>query len=421
MHHQRLRPCPSPPLFAFLCGRLGEYGRLGHGNEHNLSRPTLVESLVGERITQIAAGQAHSVAVSWMGEASTWGWGFGFVLGHGDELDRLEPTKLSIPPDRGEPNVGRPAIAGAGMVGGGGGGGSGGGRAEVVGARGRRVVAVDDRVACATAGKQCTVLGTRRGRVLLTGLMHVCGDEGRCIRSAISTALSEFGRVARGCWRVQCSPSLGRHSNLETMLVIDSAGQAHELNEIEIEIDSSRGQRRLKRQRVPSGGNFGSCGGSSRGGAGTEPDPVEMAPWMTPPLRQLRVAPPFAKVSSVLVSPAIKDSCLSWAVNGSLGRCNGEVYVAVASDGYLLSSARTGEAPSKLQRGTADGLLHASVWVDDCGENARALLLVDGGASVVTHGSGRTGHVSSRGAGECFVTLSACCGCCCCHVRFCCL
>lgn len=51
---------------------------------------------MGERIVQVAAGCALSVAVTWGGHAYTWGWGFGGMLGHGDEENRLLPTRVSF-------------------------------------------------------------------------------------------------------------------------------------------------------------------------------------------------------------------------------------------------------------------------------------------------------------------------------------
>eukprot|EP00752_Nemacystus_decipiens_P005974 g5396.t1 len=373
------------------CG-LGDYGRLGHGSEDSLSRPTLIESLVSERITQIAAGQAHSVAVSWKGEAFTWGWGFQHVLGHGDELDRLEPTRLSIPSASGEPAVGGSESAGAEA------GGSGG--AELVGARGSVGVAGGDRVTCAAAGRRCTMLGTRRGRVLATGLINNSGAaNGGHPREFYSALLSEVGRVNGGCWRVQCVPAFA--PGVESMLVIDSAGQAYELSATEE--GSLRGSRRWKQQRVASHRGCGrdgrSGGGVSSSGGGTAVDTASSFSTKPPP-RQLRVAPPFARCSSVLISPAVEGTRLSWAECGSQAHGNAEAYVAVASDGCLLSSPRprAGETVD-LQRGNDDGVVHASAWVDFRGDGAHGLLLVDGGASVITHGYGRTGHLGHGNPG----------------------
>lgn len=237
------------------------------------------------------------------------------------------------------------------------------------------------------------MLGTRCGKVLATGVVVSSNAaSGSPPRVFNSPSLSEFGRVDGGCWRVQCAPVLDQHA--EAILVIDSAGQAHELHGIDSA--SARGPHRRKKQRVASRGSCGSGGGSSSGGgiAETKPGPVERSSSMYLPPRQLRVAPPFAKCSSVLVSPAAEGTCLSWAENGSPGKGNDEAYVAVASDGCVLSSARArvGETV-ELQRGTGDGVVHASASFYG---GAYGLLLVDGGASLVTHGNGRTGHVSSE-------------------------
>ncbi|CAN0316880.1 unnamed protein product, partial [Hapterophycus canaliculatus] len=112
----------------------GEYGRLGHGNERDLSCPTLIPSLVGVRIRQVAAGRAHSMALSWSGEVYTWGWGFGHVLGLGDEKSRFEPTRPFIPPD-----------------------------------------ATVGRATCICAGTTSTVIGTSSGRILFCGKVYVGG------------------------------------------------------------------------------------------------------------------------------------------------------------------------------------------------------------------------------------------------------
>lgn len=51
---------------------------------------------MGKRIIQVAAGWAHSVAVSWAGDAYTWGWGLDGMLGHGDEVSRFLPTRVTL-------------------------------------------------------------------------------------------------------------------------------------------------------------------------------------------------------------------------------------------------------------------------------------------------------------------------------------
>lgn len=90
-----LIPLLSPR--SLLClGRLGEYGRLGHGNRLKSSRALLVKALLGSKIVQVAAGGAHSVAISWEGRLCTWGWGLHGKLGHGDGLDRLVPTWVDL-------------------------------------------------------------------------------------------------------------------------------------------------------------------------------------------------------------------------------------------------------------------------------------------------------------------------------------
>ncbi|CAG9466929.1 unnamed protein product [Pedinophyceae sp. YPF-701] len=56
--------------------------------------PTRVEGLKGERIVSVAAGMAHTVALSEKGEAFVWGSGNGARLGLGDCRSRLSPCRV---------------------------------------------------------------------------------------------------------------------------------------------------------------------------------------------------------------------------------------------------------------------------------------------------------------------------------------
>lgn len=195
----------------------GEYGRLGHGTDHTLTRPTLIEALAHERITQVAAGAAHSIAVSWDGDAFTWGWGFGGLLGHGDEASRFEPTRVSpltVPPEeevaagkgqggviRRTPSSGDPDVDEAGRV------------------------SVDtspvDHVTCAAAGTSSTVLGTRGGRILLAGKTSDLEVD----RSVAKRGFALFGRFPGGaaCRRVHHTVSMV--GGEDVVAAIDSAGR----------------------------------------------------------------------------------------------------------------------------------------------------------------------------------------------------
>jgi E3 ubiquitin-protein ligase HERC2 len=69
----------------------GEDGKLGHGNRLTLEKPKLVEALKSKRIREIACGSSHSAAISASGELYTWGLGEYGRLGHGDNNTQLKP------------------------------------------------------------------------------------------------------------------------------------------------------------------------------------------------------------------------------------------------------------------------------------------------------------------------------------------
>ncbi|XP_048005438.1 probable E3 ubiquitin-protein ligase HERC2 [Leguminivora glycinivorella] len=69
----------------------GEDGKLGHGNKQTLESPKLIESLAGERVISIACGSAHSACVTARGHLYTWGMGEYGRLGHGDDATQLSP------------------------------------------------------------------------------------------------------------------------------------------------------------------------------------------------------------------------------------------------------------------------------------------------------------------------------------------
>ena len=79
------------------CGR-GDDGQLGNGTGEHQRMPGpvqgLQEVLEGARVVMVAAGDRHSAASTSEGEVMTWGWGEYGRLGHGDEEDRSRPAKL---------------------------------------------------------------------------------------------------------------------------------------------------------------------------------------------------------------------------------------------------------------------------------------------------------------------------------------
>lgn len=73
----------------------GEDGKLGHGNRTTLDKPRLVEALRAKKIRDIACGSSHSAAISSQGELYTWGLGEYGRLGHGDNATQLKPKLVA--------------------------------------------------------------------------------------------------------------------------------------------------------------------------------------------------------------------------------------------------------------------------------------------------------------------------------------
>ena len=69
----------------------GDDGKLGHGNKTSCDRPRVIEALRGKDISFIACGGAHSAAITATGELYTWGKGRYGRLGHGDSEDQTRP------------------------------------------------------------------------------------------------------------------------------------------------------------------------------------------------------------------------------------------------------------------------------------------------------------------------------------------
>ncbi|KAI5642407.1 regulator of chromosome condensation (RCC1) repeat domain-containing protein [Phthorimaea operculella] len=72
----------------------GEDGKLGHGNRITLEIPRLIEALSGERVVGIACGSAHSACITARGHLYTWGMGEYGRLGHGDDNTQLLPRMV---------------------------------------------------------------------------------------------------------------------------------------------------------------------------------------------------------------------------------------------------------------------------------------------------------------------------------------
>ena len=75
----------------------GKYGRLGHGNERNLSSPKLVEVMVGKKCSSVACGGHHTLIIAEKGKVYSCGQGNNGQLGHCDTENRLKPTLIKAP------------------------------------------------------------------------------------------------------------------------------------------------------------------------------------------------------------------------------------------------------------------------------------------------------------------------------------
>jgi E3 ubiquitin-protein ligase HERC2 len=75
----------------------GANGRLGHGDELVQSAPRLIQTsgMVSRFVARIAAGGAHSAALTDGGAAWLWGCGDEGQLGHGDVTDAFVPKELT--------------------------------------------------------------------------------------------------------------------------------------------------------------------------------------------------------------------------------------------------------------------------------------------------------------------------------------
>ena len=74
----------------------GQYGQLGHGNREDQLAPRRVPAarFNRERVVMVAAGLAHTVALSEAGNVFTWGDSLSGQLGHGDKAGQLRPRQV---------------------------------------------------------------------------------------------------------------------------------------------------------------------------------------------------------------------------------------------------------------------------------------------------------------------------------------
>ncbi|XP_033111225.1 E3 ubiquitin-protein ligase HERC2-like [Anneissia japonica] len=72
----------------------GDDGKLGHFSRMNVDKPKLIDALKTKRIRDIACGSSHSAAVTSNGDLYTWGLGEYGRLGHGDNTTQLRPKQV---------------------------------------------------------------------------------------------------------------------------------------------------------------------------------------------------------------------------------------------------------------------------------------------------------------------------------------
>ncbi|PRP87288.1 S-layer protein [Planoprotostelium fungivorum] len=74
----------------------GGYGQLGDGHTEDRQRPVEIEVFknLQKKVKAIACGGWHSMALTEDGQVYTWGWGEFGALGHGDKTAKNEPTLL---------------------------------------------------------------------------------------------------------------------------------------------------------------------------------------------------------------------------------------------------------------------------------------------------------------------------------------
>jgi len=75
-------------------------GQLGHGDTQRQLLPKKIEAFAGQRVVTVAAGSAHSLAITADGAVFTWGGGAFGKLGHGDEQHELLPKKIETLADQ---------------------------------------------------------------------------------------------------------------------------------------------------------------------------------------------------------------------------------------------------------------------------------------------------------------------------------
>ncbi|KAK6172413.1 hypothetical protein SNE40_016067 [Patella caerulea] len=72
----------------------GDDGKLGHSSRMTCDTPRLIEALKSKRVRDISCGSSHSAAIISNGDLYTWGLGDYGRLGHGDNTTQLKPKQI---------------------------------------------------------------------------------------------------------------------------------------------------------------------------------------------------------------------------------------------------------------------------------------------------------------------------------------
>lgn len=82
--------------FTFFFKKDWIIGKIIYSCFRNCDKPRLIEALKTKRIRDIACGSSHSAALTSSGELYTWGLGEYGRLGHGDNTTQLKPKMVII-------------------------------------------------------------------------------------------------------------------------------------------------------------------------------------------------------------------------------------------------------------------------------------------------------------------------------------
>ncbi|XP_015510519.2 E3 ubiquitin-protein ligase HERC2 [Neodiprion lecontei] len=72
----------------------GDYFRLGHGNDHHIRKPTIVEGLRGKKVVHVAVGALHCLAVTDTGQVYAWGDNDHGQQGNGTTIVNRKPSMV---------------------------------------------------------------------------------------------------------------------------------------------------------------------------------------------------------------------------------------------------------------------------------------------------------------------------------------